>query len=149
MNIIRRNPFNTLSQLHNEFQTLFGKQPNPFSITDESSVFTSDWSPAVDVKEEKNKFVILADIPGVDPKEIDVTMENGILTLKGERKTESKEEKDNFKRVERTYGSFYRRFSLPDTADADSISAVSKNGVLQITLNKKETEKPRKISVAH
>ncbi|NOX42398.1 MAG: Hsp20/alpha crystallin family protein [Gammaproteobacteria bacterium] len=149
MNIIRRDPFNTLTQLHDEFQTLFGKQLNPFSTTDESSVLTSDWHPAVDIKEDKNKFVVLADIPGVDPKDIDITMENGILTIKGERKTESKEEKENFKRVERTYGSFYRRFSLPDTANADSISAVSKDGVLEITLNKKETEKPRKIPVAH
>jgi len=149
MNIVRRDPFNALNLLHNEFQLLLGNHHHPFFNTDESSVFTSDWSPAVDVKEDESKFTIFADIPGVDPKDIDVTMENGILTLKGERKTESKEEKNNFKRVERTYGSFYRRFSLPDTADATTINATSKDGVLLITINKKKTEKPRKINVAH
>lgn len=149
MNIVRRNPYNSLTQLHDEFQKLFGTQNSLFPAIDESSVLTSDWSPAVDIKEEKNKFVILADIPGVEPKDIDVTMEQGLLTIKGERKSESREEKENYKRVERNYGSFYRRFSLPDTADADTISAVSKDGVLEITVNKKESEKPRKITITH
>jgi len=148
MNIIKRDPYNALTQFQDEIQKLLGGRLSPFT-TDESSVLTSDWSPAVDIKEKDDRFVILADIPGVDPKDIDVTMEQGVLTIKGERETETKEEKENYRRVERTHGSFYRRFSLPDTADAESISAVSKDGVLEITLNKKEAGKPRKIKVAH
>jgi HSP20 family protein len=117
---------------------------------DESgSVVTSDWSPAVDIKEDENGFTIVADIPGVDPKDIDVHMENGMLTIKGERESEKKEEKEGYKRIERSYGSFYRRFSMPDSADADKIKAESKNGVLQISIPKQEKVQPRKISVDH
>ena len=148
MNIIKHDPFNKLVQFQDELQKLFGNQ-FPTTPTDESSILTSDWNPAVDIKEDQNKYVILADIPGVAPDDIDVTMENGILTIKGERKTENTEEKENYKRVERTYGSFYRRFSLPDDANADSINAVSKNGVLEISLDKTETTKPKKINVTH
>ena len=112
-----------------------------------SSVVTSDWVPAVDIKETNDAFVLHADIPGVDPKDIEVHMENGILTIKGQRESEKKEEREGYKRVERSYGSFYRRFSLPDTANADKIGAKSKNGVLEITIPKKEAVQPRKISV--
>ncbi len=112
-----------------------------------STVATADWVPAVDIKEEDDRFVIEADIPGVDPKDIEISMENGVLSIKGERKLERKEEKDNYKRIERVYGSFYRRFALPDTADAEKISAKSKNGVLEIVIPKKEEVKPRRITV--
>jgi HSP20 family protein len=112
-----------------------------------SAIATSDWVPAVDIKETDTAFEIHADIPGVDPKEIDVHMEDGILTIKGERKSESKEEREGYKRVERQWGSFYRRFSLPDSADADKINAKSKNGVLEITIPKQEKAPARKISV--
>jgi HSP20 family protein len=112
-----------------------------------SSVATSDWVPAVDIKEEKDSFVIVADIPGVDPKDIEVHMENGMLTIKGEKESEKKEEREGYKRVERSFGSFYRRFSLPDTADAEKITAKSNNGVLEVTIGKQEQVQPRKISV--
>jgi HSP20 family protein len=114
----------------------------------EGSTATAEWAPAVDIKEEKDKFVIHADIPGVKPEDIDISMEHGVLTIKGEKETEAKTEKEGYKRVERTYGSFYRRFSLPDTANPDAISAVSKNGVLELTIPKREDVKPKKISVA-
>ena len=113
----------------------------------EGSTATAEWAPAVDIKEEKDKFVIHADIPGVKPEDIDISMENGVLTIKGEKKTEAKTEKEGYKRVERTYGSFYRRFSLPDSANSDAISAVSKNGVLELTIPKKDIVQPKKISV--
>jgi HSP20 family protein len=112
-----------------------------------SSVATSDWVPAVDIKEEKDSFVIVADIPGVDPKDIEVHMENGMLTIKGEKESEKKEEREGYKRVERSFGSFYRRFSLPDTADAEKITAKSNNGVLEVTIGKQEQVQPRKIAV--
>ena len=113
----------------------------------EGSTATAEWAPAVDIKEENDKFVIHADIPSVKPEDIDISMENGVLTIRGEKKTEAETEKEGYKRVERTYGSFYRRFSLPDTADSDAISAVSKHGVLELTIPKKDVVKPKKISV--
>jgi HSP20 family protein len=112
-----------------------------------SNVATSDWVPAVDIKEEKDSFVIFADVPGVDGKDIEVNMEDGILTIKGEKDTEKKEEREGYKRIERSYGSFYRRFSLPDSADAEKISAKCNNGVLRVTIGKHERVQPRKITV--
>jgi len=114
---------------------------------DSSNVVTSHWLPAVDIKEETDKFVLTADVPGVDPKDIDITMENGVLTIKGERKLENEQARDGYSRVERIYGSFYRRFSLPDTADAEGISAKGRNGVLEVVIPKRETSKPRRITV--
>lgn len=138
MALTRYEPWSLLSQLQKELER---------SVA-EGSTATAEWSPAVDIKEEAGRFVIHADIPGVKPEEIDINMENGVLTIKGEKKSESKTEKEGYKRVERTYGSFYRRFSLPDTADAGAISASSKNGVLEITIPKREAVLPKKIKVA-
>lgn len=114
---------------------------------DFSNVVTSHWRPAVDIKEEADRFLITADLPGVDPKEIEITMDNGVLTIKGERNSEAREEQDGYKRVERVSGTFYRRFSLPDTADAERIEAVGKDGVLEVVLPKHEKVQPRKIEV--
>jgi HSP20 family protein len=133
-----------LNQLRREMDSMFKA---PAQGEENSAIATSDWVPAVDIKETDSAFEIHADIPGVDPKDIEVHMENGLLTIKGERKSESKEEKEGYKRVERQWGSFYRRFSLPDSADADKINAKSKNGVLEITIPKQEKAPARKISV--
>ncbi len=144
MTLVRYEPWNLLNQFRREMDRLY----DPTSEGDEtSSIATSDWIPAVDIKETDSAFEIHADIPGVDPKDIDVHMENGILTIKGERTTENKEENEGYKRIERSRGSFYRRFSLPDTADADKITAKSNHGVLEITIPKQEKVQPRKISV--
>src|SRR5215208_7488085 len=105
------------------------------------------WAPAVDIKEEDGAYVLHADVPGVDPTDIELQMENGVLTLRGERKSEVKEEKDNYHRVERVTGSFYRRFTLPDTADAENISAKSVNGVLEVRIPKQARVQPRRIEV--
>lgn len=139
----RYEPSSVLNQLLNNFYGPLGKDLGD----EESNIVTSHWMPSVDIKEEDDKFLIYADVPGVDPKDIDVTMENGILTIKGERESESREEKGGYKRVERSKGSFYRRFSLPDSADADNINAKSNNGVLEITIPKHEVVIPRKITV--
>jgi HSP20 family protein len=101
----------------------------------------------VDIKEEAERFVIHADVPGVDPKDIEVTMEDGVLTIRGERKSESREEQDGWKRVERVSGQFFRRFTLPDTADAEGISATGANGVLEVIIPKQAKAQPRKIQV--
>ena len=144
MTLVRYEPWGMLNQLRRDMDRMFESQAEGEEST---AVATSAWVPAVDIKETEGAFEIHADIPGVDPKDIDVHMEDGVLTIKGERESERKEEKEGYKRVEREWGSFYRRFSLPDTANADKISAKSKNGVLEITIPKQEKAQPRKISV--
>ena len=142
MTLMKYEPWNLLEQMRREMDRAMDTR-----TAEGSSVATSDWVPAVDIKEEKDSFVIVADIPGVDPKEIEVHMENGMLTIKGEKESEKKEEHEGYKRVERSFGSFYRRFSLPDTADAEKITAKSNNGVLEVRIGKQEQVQPRKISV--
>ena len=115
--------------------------------SDGSNVVTSQWAPRVDIKEEDQRFVIFVDVPGVDPATIDVSMEKGILTIKGERAVERNAQTDRFTRVERVHGSFHRRFTLPDSADADTISATGKHGVLEIVIPKKAEKAPRRITV--
>jgi len=105
------------------------------------------WSPAVDIFETENEVVLKADVPDVDMKDIDIRLENGTLALKGERKFENEEKKKGFHRVERSYGTFARYFTLPDTVETDKVKADYKNGVLTITLPKKEVAKPRQIKV--
>jgi len=146
MSMVRYEPWNLLSQLHNEIDQLFPQQRRRVG-EDDASVAASDWTPAVDIKEEPERFVIHADIPGVDPKDIEVHMENGILTIKGQRHSETKDEREGYKRIERVRGSFYRRFSLPDTANADAISAKSQLGVLEVIIPKQQKVQPRRIEV--
>lgn len=114
----------------------------------ESNVVTSQWAPRVDIKEEAERFVIFADIPGVEPRDIEIHMDKGVLTIKGERNAESRSATDRFSRVERVHGSFYRRFALPDSANAEGISATGKNGVLEISIPKKPETTPRRIQVS-
>ena len=142
MSLTRYEPWGLLDQMRREMERAVENRN-----AEGSSVATSDWVPAVDVKEEEGNFVIIADIPGVDPKDIEVHMENGVLTIKGEKESEKKDERDGYKRIERSFGSFYRRFSLPDTADAEKITAKSNHGVLEVRIPKHEKVQPRKIAV--
>lgn len=105
------------------------------------------WSPAVDVFETENEVVLKADLPGVEPKDVDVRMENGTLALKGERKFTDEKTEKGYHRVERGYGSFSRYFTLPESVDGEKVSAAYKDGVLTVTLPKKEVSKPRSIKV--
>ncbi len=114
---------------------------------DQSNVVTSQWAPRVDIKEEETRFVIFADVPGVDPSEIEIQMDKGILSIKGERKTAGSEESAQFSRVERAHGVFYRRFTLPDSANAEGVSATGRHGVLEISIPKKPETTPRRILV--
>jgi len=104
---------------------------------DSANAATSQWAPRADIKEEAQRFVIYVDVPGVDPANIEVSMEKGILTIKGERAIEKSDQQGRFTRVERAHGSFHRRFALPDSADADTVSATGKHGVLEIVIPKK------------
>lgn len=147
MKLQNYDPVRYMEQFHNDVNRLLGTALWPEG--DGSNIVTSGWTPAVDVKEEKNSFVVTADVPGVDPKDIEITMENGALTIRGEHKygSEDKDEESGYRRIERSYGTFYRRLALPDIADADNISAKGKNGVLEIVIPKSEKAKPRRIEI--
>jgi len=139
------NPWNLLNNLQRE---LYSPEYNSLSDDDATSA-TANWAPSVDISEDEKAFTLLADIPGVDPDKIDISMDKGVLTIKGERQSVSTEESENFKRVERQSGQFYRRFTLPDSADAEKIEANSKHGVLTITIPKQEVSVSRRIEVKH
>ena len=144
---IVRDPWALLNQVQKEMNKMFESRFGELQPGDNSSVVTSSWTPAVDIKEDEKQFVLYADLPGIDPKNIEITMEQGVLTIKGERPAPEGENYANFKRVERAYGTFYRRFSLPDTADPEGIQAAGRNGVLEISIPKHARVQPRKISV--
>lgn len=150
MKLTRYEPWNVLNNMRDEMNRLFNDRlPSEWAGEDQSNVLTSMWAPAVDIKEEKDRFVIRADVPGVDPKDIDVTMEAGVLTIRGERKAEHKEEGEGYYRQERVRGTFYRRFALPDTAEAEGITARGDKGVLEIAIPKKAKAQPKRIEVKH
>lgn len=121
----------------------------PLSIDEESNLLGSDWIPSVNIKEEDKQFVIKADIPGVDPKDIEVSMDNGMLSIKGERKEEKSKDTNGYFRHECVQGVFYRRFSMPDSADPEKITAKGKDGVLTVTIGKRKgsASKPKVIKV--
>jgi len=135
------------ARIHDDLKQVFDRFLNNADSPDESSVVTSQWVPRVDIKEEADRFVILADLPGIDPQNVEVLMDKGILSIKGERTNETGEQTDRFSRIERRYGSFHRRFALPDTADADGIVASGHNGVLEIVIPKRPQSTPRRIQV--
>ena len=144
MSMLRHNPWSLFDQLQHEANRA-GHYPS--KNDDNGDVVTSDWAPAVDIKEEDNRFLLIADIPGVDSKDIEINMESGVLTIKGERDATKKTERDGFKRIEREHGVFHRRFTMPEGVDADGIKAKSENGVLTVSIPKQEAVKSRKISV--
>ena len=136
------------NSLLNEFDRLLGQQLRLNTDEDDTSnVETSHWSPAIDIKENDKNFQIIADLPGIDKKDITNTMVYNVLTNKGERNEEKTEEQQNYKRIERLRGRFYRRFTLPDTANGNDIQASMKRGVLEITIPKLEQAKSKLIDV--
>lgn len=141
--IARFEPFRGISTLQDQFNRLFNES---FRNHSEESALTA-WAPSVDIYETPNELVVKADLPEVDEKDIDVRVENNLLTIRGERKLDKSVSEENFLRVERTYGAFSRSFSLPNTVNAEAIAAVYKNGVLTVTLPKREESKPRQVKV--
>jgi len=147
MALVRYEPWTVVSQLQNEINRVFG------NLNDgESSSATADWMPAVDIKEYADRFELLVDVPGVDPKQVDITLDNGVLTLSGERRDEQSVQKSGQgeiqqQRSERRLGRFHRRFILPDTVDAEKVTATGGNGVLAISIAKHAKAQPRRISV--
>jgi len=145
--ITRYEPWAVVSQLQNEINRVFGNLNEG-----ESSSATADWIPAVDVKEFADRFELLVDLPGVDPRQVEITLDNSVLTLSGERRDEQPAEKNGAaqaqqQRTERRLGRFHRRFILPDTVDAEKVTATGRNGVLAISIAKHAKTQPRRISV--
>ena len=145
MSLIVRDPWQMLDQWRKEMDQVLGGQA--LVRDDATRVVGSDWTPAVDIKEETDRFVLHADIPGVKPEDIEVSMENGVLTIRGERQHESQESAEGYKRLERQHGVFIRRFALPDSVDAEKIAATGKDGVLEVVLPKAQKQQARKITV--
>jgi HSP20 family protein len=145
MNITRYEPWVLVNRLSRDLERIFNA---PGEGVDDSRSSVVEWLPAVDIKEEDKQFVLHADLPGVEAKDIEITMEKGQLTIRGRRDTDSREEKNGYRRVERVRGEFFRRFSLPDTADAQAIKAKVVNGVLEVVIPKQEAVLPRRINVA-
>ena len=125
----------------------FGESEAATAPTPAAAAPSAQWTPRVDIREDADRFVIHADLPGIDPQDIEVQMDKGILSIKGERRSESTAETERFSRVERRYGSFHRRFALPDSADAEGISASGRHGVLEVVIPKKPETTPRRIQV--
>jgi HSP20 family protein len=142
-------PVNLLSRLQNELNDFFrpGDDKFPSIFQDGNNWLGSEWVPRIDIKENEHQYVVTADVPGVDPKDIQVTMANGMLSIKGERKEEKEDDKRGYRRRECFMGSFERSFLMPDTADSNNIVAKGKNGVLTIEIGKKATAKPQTIKI--
>lgn len=149
MNIIRRqnqNPFYGLDHLRDEINSLFDFSYGGLSEMDRGLLETS-WSPAVDVYDSKDDIIVKADIPGLEKEDIDVTVEDNTVTIRGEKKNEQEARTEEFVRSERFYGSFYRALQLPAHVDAGKAKASYKNGTLELTLPKREEAKPKQINV--
>jgi HSP20 family protein len=143
MAIIRWDPFREVVALQNRLNSVFGSL-NPET---ENSLTTASFVPAVDVYEDDKKVVLKLEVPGIEEKDLDVRVENHTLTVKGERKFEKEEKEENFHRIERRFGSFYRAFTLPQTVDTESVEAKYEAGVLKLELKKKPEAQPKQIKV--
>ena len=143
MFLVNHEPWSLLDRFHQQLSDLSYSDSDSYY----SNTSTGHWRPAVDIKEEKDRFLIIADVPGVSPTDIEIMMENGVLTIKGERHSQMEDDNKTYKRVERTSGTFYRRFSMPDTADSERIEAKGNNGILEVIIPKHEKVQPRKIEV--
>ena len=145
MNIIKYDPFREMRSLQDEVNRLFAS-----SFTrggNDNDLMRGAWSPSVDIFENQNEIVLEAELPGLRPEDVNISIENNVLTIHGERKFEKKDEGDNFHRVERSYGSFTRSFTLPPTVQSENAQAEFENGVLKLTLAKREEAKPRRIEI--
>lgn len=144
MNVAFYEPWRLVNRLHRDLDRLMGA---PVAAGDDETAAVASWIPAIDIREEERQFVLHADLPGVDPANIEVTLDNGVLTIRGRRELTERDERKGYRRVERVSGEFFRRFSLPDTADSNSVKARCTNGVLEVVIPKQPQVLPRRISV--
>jgi HSP20 family protein len=143
MNIARFEPWSYLDLLHRDLDRLVG----PRGAGRDSQDPVADWVPAVDIIEEKTRFILRADVPGVNPEDIDLSMDDGVLSVSGERNAIAGDNEAGAQRIERATGRFYRRFTLPDTADADAITARCQDGILEVAIPKAPAVQARRIAV--
>jgi HSP20 family protein len=143
MNIARFEPWTFVDLLHRDLDRMVGGR----RAADDPQSPVADWVPAVDIIEEKDRFVLRADVPGVRPEDIDVSMDNGVLSVSGERHAIASDEDTGVQRIERAMGRFLRRFTLPEAANAEAISAKCANGILEVTIPKAPEIQARRITV--
>ena len=149
MPIVRWEPFRELTSLQDRMNRLFNDAYRPAQTGSEDDwALGGAWAPAVDIFEHEGNIVLRAELPGVDAKDVDIRLENNVLTLRGERKLDSAIKRESYHRVERSYGSFSRSFTLPMAVDQGKIKADYKDGVLNVTLPKREEAKPKQISIS-
>ena len=146
MNMSNFEPWSLINVLHRDLDQIAARRYG-LNDNEDSGHSVADWVPAVDIVEEKERFVLRADVPGVSPDDIDVSMEKGVLSVSGQRLEKSGEEARGVQRLERASGKFYRRFVLPDTASADEITASSNNGILEVIIPKQAQVESRRIAV--
>jgi len=142
--LTRWDPFRDFSLLQDRMNRLFQE----YTPSGEEQFSTTNFVPPVDVYEDEHHVTLKAELPGVNPKDVDIRIENNVLTVRGERKFEKDEKEENFHRIERRYGSFYRAFTLPSTVDSEHINASYTSGVLVLELSKKAEAQPRQIKVS-
>jgi len=147
MAIVRFEPLRDLMSLQERMNRMFSESYRGQQPGDEEWALGGTWAPPVDIYEHDNNIVIKAELPGVDPKDVDIRLDNNILTIKGERKFDNEVKKENYTRVERAYGVFTRSFTLPTVVDPGQIKAEFKEGVLKVTLPKREEAKPKQIQI--
>ncbi len=147
MNLIKWNPSVELEEISNRLNRIFGRSPARSESKDDLLVM-ADWAPSVDISETDAAYLVKAEIPGVKKEDVKVTIQDGMLTIQGERRQEKDEKGKKFHRVERCYGSFMRSFRVPDDADENKVKAEFKDGMLNVELAKSEKAKPRQINVS-
>ncbi len=142
MALIPYRPFGLIDQLRREMDQVFGAEPA------EPGMELAEWTPAVDIVEHDDAYEITADVPGIEPDKLEVTCENGVLRISGEKCAASEKKNGGYHRIERSYGRFARSFRLPDSADLANVKAKSKNGVLKLTVPKTKESKARRIPIS-
>ena len=147
MAVVRWEPFRDLLTLQERMNRMFNESYRGRGASEDDWSLGGSWAPAVDIYEHEGNIVLTAELPGVDPKDVDVRVENNVLTLRGERKWNTEVQRENYHRVERAYGSFTRSFTLPNVVDTTNIKADFKDGMLRLVLPKREEAKPKQISI--
>ncbi len=146
MAIIRWDPFRDLVTLRERMNRLFEDAVST-ARSEEKDMISSSWAPAVDIYEDEKQLVLTAEIPGINEKDVEIKIEDNTLSIHGERKLEKETKEENYHRIERAYGSFYRSFTLPNHIDQDKIQAEHENGVLKISMPKRPELQPRKVKI--
>ena len=145
--LTRLDPFKEMDDLHTRMTKLFALAPRRLSNGEKEALTVAEWAPSVDITEDEKEYLVKADLPEVKKDDVKVTVENGVLTITGERKFEKEEKDKKYHRIERSYGNFLRSFTLPDAADGSKVNAEFKDGVLKVHLPKSEKAKPKTVEV--